>query len=235
MVRTEKTSSKDKIESKYYNDLNSSEKSKVTFDFDPQMDESGDLPVSEYIISMKVTNNTDKKIQFDLSKFIVKIESYTQFSSSQSGTLTVSPGQTKNVNQLFENIGGQSLLDPLGEYLYLNRDNVLASVGDSGPAANQHTSIESNDSSSNSDNNDTDNSDDDSDYQALENSDDPGNRALAKVKKYFKDADTENPDFYGWRSGSDWHFSKGDGKAYIIYDNGQIQGPNDSKPYTPGK
>lgn len=101
----------------------------MKFSFKADKDETNVGPgTSEYVLSMKVANKTKKNVKFDQSKFILISSGQHDQNSSTTGTLTVKPGQTKNINQLFENVGGQGLIGPDNEIIYLNKDNKVGTI-----------------------------------------------------------------------------------------------------------
>lgn len=109
----------------YYQDLSKSDKKKVNFTFSLEQDETQDSKADPvYVVSMKVTNNSQKGIKFDKSKFIYLLPVDKTF-SKKKGILTVQPKQTKTVNQLFEKIPAQGTLGG-GIIEYLNKKNRLA-------------------------------------------------------------------------------------------------------------
>ncbi|WP_125709360.1 hypothetical protein [Companilactobacillus zhongbaensis] len=126
-------SSQTKSETKYYQNLSNADKKKVTFSFKQDRDETAeDYADPVFVMSMTVKNKSDKTIKFDKSKFIFIHDKTYKINSDQTGTLTVKPGKTKVVNQLFENVPEQALVGIDGKVVYLNSQNKLKDIKPSG-------------------------------------------------------------------------------------------------------
>lgn len=118
---------KEKTESVFYDSLNSKAKKDLKFKFSESQDETKDNTADPvYVVSMKVTNNTKKNIKFDKSKFLIFVSEQTKFQSAKSGILTLKPGKSAEVHQLFENVAEQALVGGGSQFIYLNKDNKLA-------------------------------------------------------------------------------------------------------------
>ncbi|AKP67811.1 hypothetical protein [Companilactobacillus ginsenosidimutans] len=157
---------------KYYQNLSKADKKNVKFTFKQAQDETSDnIADPVFIVSMTVNNKTDKSIKFDLSKFIVYADETHKTTSAKSGTLTLKPGRKKEVNQLFEGVGEQSLVGGGSYFIYLNLDNKLADtskvqgVGSSSKSTSNKSDKTSSDDSATNKSSSSD-SDDSSDYES---------------------------------------------------------------------
>jgi outer membrane murein-binding lipoprotein Lpp len=144
------------VSSVFYQNLSNKDKKQMKFTFKADKDETNVGPgTSEYVLSMKVTNNTKKNVKFDQSKFILISSGQHNQNSSTTGTLTIKPGQTKNINQLFENVGGQGLIGPDNEIIYLNKDNKVGTIQIDKATSSEVNSANSGESSEESNSNQT--------------------------------------------------------------------------------
>lgn len=117
------------VVTKYYQNLSSTDKKLVKFKFSEDQDETEDNyadPV--YVISVKITNKSNKIIKFDKSKFLIYVSEQTKFPSNKQGILALKPGQTKSINQLIENVAEQALVGGGSYFIYLNTSNKLAAA-----------------------------------------------------------------------------------------------------------
>lgn len=121
--------SKVRTDTKYYQNLDKSDKADLHFTFKQDRDETAeDYADPVYVLSMTVKNKSNKTVKFDKSKFIFIHDKTYKINSSQAGTLVVKPNQTKTVNQLFENIGEQALVGLDAKVVYLNSKNKLKDI-----------------------------------------------------------------------------------------------------------
>jgi len=104
-----------------YQKLTSSAKKQLAFKFQEDPADSG------YDISMKVTNKTKKTVKFDRAKFMILVSNSDSVSSAKTGTFTLKAGQTKTVDQLFQNVNEQILTNN-NYFIYSNKNNKLAKI-----------------------------------------------------------------------------------------------------------
>lgn len=108
-----------------YNELSHTDRNKIDFKFTLATDDTQDNTADPvYVISMKVKNGSNKQVKFDKSKFVF-LFSVGKDKSSKTGTLTVKPGESANISQLFEEVGEQETVDN-GVFVYLNKTYKLA-------------------------------------------------------------------------------------------------------------
>jgi len=157
-VENEKTISKPKIESVFYDNLSDKNKKSIKFEFKEAQDETQDNTADPvYVVSMRVTNKTKKNVKFDKSKFLIFVTEQVKFKSSANGTLVVKPGKSATLHQLFENVAEQALVGGGSEFIYLNKDNKLADADFTNKVKTKQTD-NSNQTSSNNQSMTTDNS-----------------------------------------------------------------------------
>lgn len=122
---TKSSDNTEKATAVYYQNLSKSDKKNVKFEFKLSQDETKDNSADPvYMVSMKVKNNSNKTIKFHEDKFIYVLPEDKTLSKND-GTLTVKPDQTKNIDQLFDDIPEQGTLGD-GVIEYLNSSNKLA-------------------------------------------------------------------------------------------------------------
>lgn len=112
----------------YYDKLSSADRKKIHFKFTISQNETKDnVADPAYMVSMKVTNKSNKRIKFHKDKFVYLYSSSTddKVLSSATGTLTVKPSKTKSIDQLFDDVSEQSTLGG-SVIVYLNSKNKLA-------------------------------------------------------------------------------------------------------------
>lgn len=118
-------SSTEKATSTYYQNLSKADKKNVQFKFTLSQDETKDNSADPvYMVSMKVTNKTNKTIKFHKDKFIYALPE-DKILSSGSGVLNVQSGKSKNIDQMFDSVPEQGTLGD-GVIEYLNSNNKLA-------------------------------------------------------------------------------------------------------------
>ncbi|WP_300558303.1 hypothetical protein [Companilactobacillus sp.] len=225
-------------ESSFYDSLSAKDKKNLQFKFREAQDETADNKADPvYVVSMKVTNKTDKTVKFDQSKFLIFVNEETKFTSAKTGTLTLKPGQSKTVNQLFENVAEQALVGGGSQFLYLNKDNKLANAdftinGNSDNSSdsqsnNSATTAESAQSTSNS--NQTDSSD-----TSTPQGKSSQTQAEATARAEALIGDVEDVDaMTAFEGNGDWSFVNHNGLAWEFYDNGMVKGPGDREPVYP--
>lgn len=224
-----------KVTTNYYQDLSKADKKKLTFKFKEAQDETKDnYADAVYVLSVKITNKTNKNVKFDKSKFIIFLSEQVKVTSDKSGILTVKPGQTKSINQLFENVPEQTLVDANGYFIYLNQDNKLASAnfGDNSNKTDQDTES-TNDSNSNASSSTTDNNQQQNNNQQTDNSNQnnipTSDEALAKLKACSAPG-WDTSDLTPSRGNNCWRFVSDMGLEWDSFDNGYVKGPGDPEP-----
>lgn len=134
-----------KVNEEYYQNLDSSDKEKIKFEFKNDLDVTNSkgtpagLPGS-YTVSMTVKNKTDKIIKFDKSKFITYLSNDHMYTSSYKGTLTLKPGESKYFDQIFKNVAAQMFVSQDAYFIYLNMDNKLGKLLDLTPQVTDDSS-----------------------------------------------------------------------------------------------
>lgn len=119
------SSSTEKVTSTYYQNLSKADKKNVQFKFTLSQDETKDNSADPvYMVSMKVTNKTNKTIKFHKDKFIYTLPE-DKILSSGNGILSIQPGKSKTIDQMFDNVPEQGTLGD-GVIEYLNNTNKLA-------------------------------------------------------------------------------------------------------------
>lgn len=118
--------SKQTVSEVYYTDLSKADRAKFNFAFKATEDSTGaPNPGEEDTIRMAVTNHTNKIVQFDRSKFMIFADAEHKKVSKLTGLLTVKPGETKKITEIFDHVNGQFLVGA-GIFLYLNQHYPLA-------------------------------------------------------------------------------------------------------------
>lgn len=118
--------SKQTVPEVYYTDLSKADRAKLIFAFKANEDSTGDpTPGEDDTIRMAVTNRTNKIVQFDRSKFMIFEDAEDKKVSKLTGLLTVRPGETKKVTEIFSHVNDQYLVGA-GIFLYLNQHYPLA-------------------------------------------------------------------------------------------------------------
>lgn len=119
------SSSTEKVTSIYYQNLSKADKKNVQFKFTLSQDETKDNSADPvYMVSMKVTNKTNKTIKFHKDKFIYTLPE-DKILSSGNGILSIQPGKSKTIDQMFDDVPEQGTLGD-GVIEYLNSSNKLA-------------------------------------------------------------------------------------------------------------
>jgi outer membrane murein-binding lipoprotein Lpp len=216
-------------ESSFYDSLSAKDKKNLKFKFREAQDETADNKADPvYVVSMKVTNKTDKTVKFDQSKFLIFVNEETKFTSAKTGTLTLKPGQSKTVNQLFENVAEQALVGGGSQFLYLNKDNKLANANFATP--NSKDVDESTPSqTTNSKTQTTDTTQDTSDNNELD-IDEARQILVSALPGLANDVDNLNP----VRLTNGWAFQDPDApEQWSVFDNGMVQAPGDHEPVYP--
>lgn len=185
------TTTKPKVESAFYNDLKTQDKKKVQFKFSESQDETQDNLV--YVVSMKVTNKTNKIVKFDQSKFLIFVDEQTKFKSAKKGTLTLRPGTSKTLNQLFENVSSQGLSGNGSEFIYLNKSNKLAGADFAKVKKTQQTSSNQN-STTDTNTNDNNTSTGNANTTSANNSNSNTNSSDGNQVATDNNSDESNPD-----------------------------------------
>lgn len=108
----------------YYQNLGQADKNKVKFEFSLSQDETKNSTDPVYMVSMKIKNNSSKVIKFHKDKFVYVLPKDKVLSSNHD-TLTVQPGKTESVDQLFDNVPEDGTRGD-GIIEYLNSANKLA-------------------------------------------------------------------------------------------------------------
>ena len=117
-----------------YQELAVKDKQKIKFVFTLNQDESEDqTPDPVYMIDAKITNKTDKTVSFNLDKFKYVIGDQTT-SSEKAEKITIEPGESKKVNNLFTHINEQETVGG-GVIEYMDSKNVLAQANFSNPTS----------------------------------------------------------------------------------------------------
>jgi len=232
------TSSQQQIVTKYYQNLSNADKKKLKFKFREDQDETKDNYADMvYDISVKITNNTDKIVKFDKSKFLVFSTEQTKFPATKTGILTLKPGQTKEVNQLIDGVGEQSLIGGGSYFIYLNKNNKLAEANFTKQSAKEEQKNQSD--TSNDTNNDASSSNSDNNQQQTQTSNtDQSNiptegQALARLKQGASDWDTSDLTAVRGQNNDCWVFNDSKGLQWLAYDNGMLKGPGDPHPIYP--
>lgn len=118
-------SSTEKVTSTYYQNMSKADKKNIQFKFTLSQDETKDNTADPvYMVSMKVTNKTNKTIKFHKDKFIFDSPEE-KIISSGDGILSVLPGKSKTIDQMFDDVPEQGTLGD-GVIEYLNSSNKLA-------------------------------------------------------------------------------------------------------------
>lgn len=118
-------SSTEKVTSTYYQNLSKADEKNTQFKFTLSQDETKDNTADPvYMVSMKVTNKTNKTIKFHKDKFIFDSPEK-KIISSGDGILSVLPGKSKTIDQMFDDVPEQGTLGD-GVIEYLNNSNKLA-------------------------------------------------------------------------------------------------------------
>jgi len=231
----------------YYQKLGEQEKKKVSFSFTIDPDETKDTVADySYVVSMKVTNHGQKNLKFDQSKFIYLLPDDKVY-SEKSGILLVKKGQTKTVNQLFEDIPEQGTLGQ-GILEYLNRDNELAFAEfKDGKASSKNLSnsnlIEQNknvtgnstdtDTSSNDESED-DTTTDDTSSDTTTSGDESRSMTEGEARSILINKLPSPDDYDGYHfqdlditqtSEGDWEFTNPDGECWTVYSDGTVEFP----------
>lgn len=108
-----------------YDQLSSSDQKNVHFKFTLSQDNTKDNTADPvYVVSMEVTNQTNKTIKFYKNKFVYLLP-VGKILSSKTGTLTVKAGHKATVDQLFEDVPEQGTVGS-GIIEYLNSSHKLA-------------------------------------------------------------------------------------------------------------
>lgn len=122
---TSKTSKQNSSEV-YYTDLSKADRAKFNFAFKATEDSAGaPNPSEEDTIRMAVTNHTNRIVQFDRSKFMIFQDAEHKKVSKLTGLLTVKPGETRKITEIFDHVNDQFLVSS-GIFLYLNQHYPLA-------------------------------------------------------------------------------------------------------------
>lgn len=118
-------SSAEKVTATYYQNLSKADKKNVQFKFTLSQDETKDNSADPvYMVSMTVTNKTNKTLKFHKDKFIYTLPE-DKILSSGNGILSIQPGKSKTIDQMFDNVPEQGTLGD-GVIEYLNNTNKLA-------------------------------------------------------------------------------------------------------------
>lgn len=238
------------VKSVYYQNLSKADKEKIRFDFTIDADDTQDNVADPvYVVSMKITNHTQKIIKFEQSKFVYLFETDKAL-SKRNGSLSIKPNQTQKVNQLFEQVPEQATVGT-GIIEYLNKDNKLAyadfknskvssdslnstkliAMNKSVTGSNSDQSTDSESSESSSVDSETD-STSSSEVEASSTSRLTEEQAKVLLAKAFEDADS----FGGYTidelstikgSTGGWSFVNPDGLSWFVSPDGVVKGPGD--------
>ncbi|MFD1483827.1 hypothetical protein ACFQ5J_01010 [Lacticaseibacillus baoqingensis] len=115
--------SQSQVASIYYHQLSVAQQHQVSFTFKAIADET--QAHGHYLVDMTVANDTNKRVEFDQSKFLLSpAVGAAPIKSTKTGTLTIAPKQRKTVTGLFAATAAN--FTGAGEFCYLNRDYLLA-------------------------------------------------------------------------------------------------------------
>lgn len=129
-----------------YKDLSKNEQQKINIKLSLHQEKNVRMPDPMYSVNMKITNNSDKKVSFDESKFSYVIGEKAN-KPSQSEKITVKPKESKTIKNLFEKVGEQ---DTVGGAVVNYQHSEIASADFSN--SSEYASNNSDDSSSYEDN-----------------------------------------------------------------------------------
>jgi len=217
----------------YYQDLSKTDKKKLKFKFSEAQDETADNyadPV--YVISVKITNKTNKTVKFDKSKFLVFTTEQTKFTSNKTGILTLKPGQSKSINQLIEGVAEQSLVGGGSYFIYLNKDNKLAEANFAKPPMKNSKKQTASSTVAKSTGTDNTQSSQGNDQSSNQGNYPTESEALATLKAAFND-NFDTSKLTPTRGNSAWLFDDNNGQSWAVFDNGSIKAPGDPEPVFP--
>lgn len=231
-----------KAHSIYYQNMTKSQKRKVEFKFKLSQDETKDNTADPvYMVSMKVTNNSNNTVKFHKDKFVYALPE-DKVLSSESGPLTVKAGQTRNIDQLFDNVPEQGTLGD-GVIEYLNGSNKLAYakfVNDIATSDNlKDKTLSQNNKDTTGDTDDEDSSSDTYNYSesstAASSSSSSTSLTESQAAQILQDWGSGG-DFGGYSfdelvptqgNNGSWSFQSPDGLLWTVNNNGTIHAPGD--------
>jgi len=208
----------------YYQNLKKVDQKKVKFNFKADQNDYG------YFISGKITNKTNKTIQFNRSKFALQLTD-NEVPAVLTGTLTLKPNQTKKLPGLFQKQNINELAQTNGFVTY-NHKFKLASTRSTLTNGDLNNLSQTNDTSANQDNNtDKQNESDDSSNSqtttANNNSIKTTEVTEAQARQELADSGYgDTSDLTAEREDGYWNLYNGLG-SWIVYDNGDVSYPGD--------
>lgn len=242
-------SSTEKATSTYYQNLSKADKKNVQFKFTLSQDETKDNSADPvYMVSMKVTNKTNKTIKFHKDKFIYTLPE-DKILSSGNGILSIQPGKSKTIDQMFDNVPEQGTLGD-GVIEYLNSTNKLAyakfedNVATSKNLSDQKLSRNNanttkNNTDSSSDESNTSSSSISSQSSSSSSASSSSNSGLTETqaKQDLQNAFSSGGDFGGYSindltpaqsDSGGWYFTTPDGsQSWSVHADGTVHAPGD--------
>lgn len=103
-----------------YQNLSKANKKKIKFDFKASKMRSG------YDISIKIHNETNKQVKFNLAEFKIYSATDVDLKSARDESLTIRPHETCGVRALFTNVKKSVLNDTGNYFIYISLKNKLS-------------------------------------------------------------------------------------------------------------
>ncbi|MFC6176957.1 hypothetical protein ACFQAV_08900 [Companilactobacillus huachuanensis] len=232
-----------KIATSYYQSLSKADKKKIKFKFAKDKDETKDNQVGEtFVISVKITNDSEKIVKFDKSKFVLFESETHKIPATKTGIASVKPGKSITINQLIENVGDQALVGNDSYFIYMNMDNKLAKTltvaSLAKPQDNNDDSSEDTQQTS-----DTDTSSDDNQQEQNDNNNQQSQSNTSMItdpRVAYQQLVKANPNMPSYdemtvtRGEIAWGYSDSYGESWAVYDDGRVKFPGNSEPIMPG-